>query len=253
MLQDVRRKDAAGIVAAAMTAGAAAGAAGGWLDPTEVQALLACYGLPVVEQRVVPTIAEAAAAADQMGGRVVLKAIAAGLLHRSEAGAVQLGLAGAEQVRDAAAAMTERVERTGARITGYMVQRMAPRGVEMIAGVVHDKQFGPVVACGAGGVLVELLGDVNVRLTPLAREEAGDMIRGLKTYPLLSGFRGQPPADVAALEDALVRLSALAEDLPEIAELDCNPIIVHEHGATIVDARIRVEPAAPPRPLGARG
>ncbi len=78
------------------------------------------------------------------------------------------------------------------------------------------------------------------------------MIRCLKTFPLLAGFRGQPPHDVAALEDALVRLGAMAEDLPEIAELDCNPIMVHEHGATIVDARIRVAPAEPPRPLGAR-
>jgi acyl-CoA synthetase (NDP forming) len=123
----------------------------------------------------------------------------------------------------------------------------------MIAGVVHDKQFGPMIACGAGGVLVELMGDVGVRLTPLAREEAGELIRGLKTFPLLSGFRGQPSSDVSALEDALVRLSALADDLPEIAELDCNPIIVHQNGATIVDARIRVEAAEPPRPLGARG
>jgi len=246
-LHDIRRKDAAGIVAGALQRGS------GWLDPADVQALFACYGLPVVEQRVVRTIAEAAMAAEQLGGRVVLKAIAPGLLHRSEAGAVQLGLVGAEQVRDAAAAMTERVAQTGSRVSGYMVQRMAPRGVEMIAGVVHDKQFGPVVACGAGGVLVELLGDVSVRLTPLAREDAGEMIRALKTYPLLGGFRGQPPADVPALEDALVRLSALAEDLPEVAELDCNPIIIHEHGATIVDARIRVEPAEPPRPLGARG
>ncbi len=247
VLQDVRRNDAAGIVAGALRRGS------GWLDPAEVQAVLSCYGLPVVEQRVVRTIAEAAMAADQLGGHIVVKAIAPGLVHRSEVGAVQLGLVGAEQVREAAATMAQRMERAGSPVTGYVVQRMAPRGVEMIAGVVHDKQFGPMIACGAGGVLVELMGDVGVRLTPLAREEAGELIRGLKTFPLLSGFRGQPSSDVSALEDALVRLSALADDLPEIAELDCNPIIVHQNGATIVDARIRVEAAEPPRPLGARG
>jgi acetyl coenzyme A synthetase (ADP forming)-like protein len=246
-LPDLRRREAAAVIAAALRRGS------GWLAPDEVEAVLACYGLPFVDQRVVSTIAEAAAAAAQFGGPVALKAIAVGVVHRSEVGAVQLGLEGADRVREAAEAMTRRLAEAGAPVTGYVVQRMAPRGVEMIAGVVHDRQFGPLIACGTGGVLVELLGDVRVRLTPLAREEAQEMIRELKTYPLLAGFRGQPPADVAALEDALVRLSALADDLPDIAELDCNPIIVHQRGIAIVDARIRVEPAMPPRPLGARG
>ena len=129
---------------------------------------------------------------------------------------------------------------------------MMPAGVEMIVGLVHDPQCGPLLACGAGGTLVELLQDVAVRLTPLTADDARDMVRELKTFPLLQGFRGQPPADVAALEEALLRLSALAEDVPEIAELDCNPIVVLEHGAIVLDARIRLGPAAPPPPLGAR-
>lgn len=118
----------------------------------------------------------------------------------------------------------------------------------MLVGVVHDPQFGPVVACGAGGVQVELLKDVSVRLTPLSNEDASEMIRELKTYPLLLGFRGSLPCDVAALEDGLLRVSAMVEDLPQIAELDCNPFVVHETGASILDARIRVTAAAP-RPL----
>ena len=105
-----------------------------------------------------------------------------------------------------------------------------------------------VVACGAGGVQVELLRDVSVRLTPLANEDAAEMIRELKTYPVLKGFRGSAAADVAALEEGLLRVSAMVEDLPQIAELDCNPFVVHERGATILDARIRVTAAAP-RPL----
>ena len=246
VLDGLRRDKAAGIVAAAL------GRGGGWLDPQEAQSLLACYGLPLVEQRVVGNAEETAAAAAQLGGRVVLKAIAPGVVHRTDVGAVRLNLEGPEQVHGAAAEMAVRLTATGSAPTGYVVQKMAPPGVEMIAGVVHDRQFGPVVACGAGGVMVELLGDVTVRLTPLAHEDAAEMVRSLKTYPLLSGFRGQRPHDTAALEDALVRLGTMAEDLPEIAELDCNPILIHERGATIVDARIRIEQAEPPRPLGAR-
>lgn len=120
--------------------------------------------------------------------------------------------------------------------------------LEMLVGVVHDPQFGPVVACGAGGVLVELLRDVSVRLTPLSQEDVSEMVRSLKTFPLLNGFRGAPVCDVAALEDGLLRVSALVEDIPQIAELDCNPYVVHEHGAVILDARVRVA-AADPRPL----
>jgi acyl-CoA synthetase (NDP forming) len=99
---------------------------------------------------------------------------------------------------------------------------------------------------------VELLRDVSVRLAPLTEQDASEMVRALKTYPLLTGFRGAPACDVAALEEALLRVSELAEDLPQIAELDCNPIRVHEKGAAVVDARVRVMPPEPPPPLGAR-
>ena len=123
----------------------------------------------------------------------------------------------------------------------------------MLVGVVHDQQFGPVVACGAGGVQVELLRDVSIRLTPISKEDASEMVRGLKTYPLLNRFRGGPLYDVSALEDGLLRTSAMVEDLPQIAELDCNPFVVQESGAVILDARVRVE-AVEPRPLlGVRG
>jgi acyl-CoA synthetase (NDP forming) len=130
---------------------------------------------------------------------------------------------------------------------------MAQAGVEMILGVVHDPQFGPVVACGAGGTQVELLRDVAVRLTPISKPEASEMIHALKTYPLLDGFRGGKKLDVPALEDALLRVSALVDDIPQIAELDCNPFVVTEQGGEILDARVRVV-SVEPRPLiGVRG
>jgi acyl-CoA synthetase (NDP forming) len=143
-------------------------------------------------------------------------------------------------------------EAVGQPPTGFLVQRMAPAGVEMLVGVVNDPQFGPTIACGAGGTLVELLKDVAVRLSPLTRSDASEMLRELRSFPLMQGYRGSPPADVAALENVLLRVSALAEHHPEIAEMDCNPVIVSASGAVIVDARVRVAPVAPRRPLGAR-
>jgi acyl-CoA synthetase (NDP forming) len=129
---------------------------------------------------------------------------------------------------------------------------MISGGVEMIVGVVHDPQFGPVVACGAGGVLVELLRDVSVRLTPLTAEDAREMVQSLKTYPLLTGFRGGAVCDVEALKEGLLRVSAMVEDIPQIAELDCNPFVVQESGAVILDARVRVAATEPPTLIGVR-
>jgi acyl-CoA synthetase (NDP forming) len=122
----------------------------------------------------------------------------------------------------------------------------------MIVGVVQDEHFGPVLACGAGGTATELLKDVAVRITPITPGDAGRMVRELKTYPLLDGFRGAPKADVPALEDVLLRVSAMVEAHPQIAEMDLNPLIVHTAGAIAVDARIRLEPSVARKPLGAR-
>jgi acyl-CoA synthetase (NDP forming) len=162
-----------------------------------------------------------------------------------------LGLA-PDEVEDAAREMKRRLEAAGHSPTGFLVQEMAEEGVEMIVGVAHDEQFGPVVACGAGGVLVELIKDVAVRLTPLSHHDAVEMIESLRTRELLSGYRGSPARDEEALIDAILRIGALVEDLPQIRELDLNPILVHEEGATIVDARVRVGPADPEPLPGAR-
>jgi acetyl coenzyme A synthetase (ADP forming)-like protein len=226
---DIRRKDWSWVIGRSSRAGA------GWLEPDEVWEMLHAYGLPVLRQRTVKTAREAEASAKEFGGRVALKGIAPGLVHKTDAGAVALDLDPAE-VRAKAEDMAKRIP----SLDGFLVQQMARPGAEMIVGVAHDPQFGPVVACGAGGVMVELIRDVSVRLTPLSREDAGAMIRELKTFPLLEGYRGSPRRDIIALEDVILRVGALVDDIPSIAELDLNPVFVHESGATIVDARIRV-------------
>jgi acetyl coenzyme A synthetase (ADP forming)-like protein len=244
---DLRLDEAASIVASALQRG------GGWLAPDETSQLLSCYGLPLIEQKIVPTAAAAGEFAESLNDEVALKVIAPGVLHKTEAGGVRLNLRGAEAVREATDEMTGRLALLGHEPTGFLVQRMARSGVEMLVGVVHDPQFGPVVACGAGGVKVELLRDVSIRLTPLSKEDAGEMVRSLKTFPLLNGFRGGPFFDVNALEDALLRVSAMVEDLPQIAELDLNPFVVQESGAVILDARMRVEAIEPKSLVGVRG
>ena len=243
---DARRDEAQALVAAALGRGE------GWLPPDDVQHLLDCYGIHLVESRLAATPAEAARAAAGLRGPVALKAYGAGLLHKSEAGAVTLSLTGAKAVRAAAGAMAGRLRAAGIEPEGFLVQRMAAEGVEMIVGVVQDPQFGPIIACGAGGTAVELLRDVSVRLTPLTESEAGEMIRGLTTFPLLAGYRGRPIADVAALRNLVLRLSALAEDLPEVVEVDLNPVMVGTQGAMAVDARVRLEAREPRPPEGSR-
>jgi acyl-CoA synthetase (NDP forming) len=137
--------------------------------------------------------------------------------------------------------MARDYEAAGNVVDGFLVQPMVPSGVEMLVGVVHDRLFGPVVACAAGGAQAELLRDVAVRITPLTDVDARQLVRSLATYPLLDGYRGAPRADVNALEDVLLRVGAMVDAHPEIAEMDLNPVIVLEHGAVIVDARVRIE------------
>jgi acetyl coenzyme A synthetase (ADP forming)-like protein len=247
-LPEARPDEAAALLAAAL----ADGQGGRWLSPEEVARLLACYGVPTAEWRLAGSPETAGAAAAALGGPVALKAVAPRLVHKTEAGAVRLGLAGTEAVQAAAAEMAAAVAAEGYAVDGFVVQRMVGEGVELLVGVVHDASFGPVIACGAGGTAVELLKDVAVRITPLTDLDAAEMVRSLATYPLLDGYRGAPRADVAALEDLLLRVSALVEAHPTIAELDCNPVKVRPDGVVVVDARVRVEAATPPLPLAAR-
>ena len=235
VLAGVDSHRAAAIIAATLAQGP------GWLQPTAVEGLLGCYGLTAAESVLVATPKEAGEAAKRLGGRVALKGMVAGLVRKSDAGAVRVDLEGAHEVEDAAKEIAQRLAGLGQKVLAFMVQRMSPPGVEMLVGVVQDRHFGPVVAVGATGRAMELVKDTQVRLTPLGRGDAAAMVRSLVTYPLLDGYRGAPAVDVASLEDLLVRVAAMADAHREIADIDFNPVIVHEHGTVIVDARIRVE------------
>ena len=234
---------------AAMIADALA-AGGGWMSPAAAEALLRGVGVPVIESRSAATPHDVRRAAGELGGQVALKATGPDLLHKSDVGAVRLGLtaAGAER---AAGEMQTSLKAAGMAHEGFLVQRMAAAGPELIVGVVGDPRFGPLVAVGAGGTTAELIGDVQVRLAPVGPRDAATMLRELRTFPLLDGFRGAPRADTRAVEDIIQRVAALAAAHPEIAELDCNPVVAGPDGAVIVDARVRLAPAPPRPPAGA--
>jgi acyl-CoA synthetase (NDP forming) len=220
---------------------------GGWLPGKVTRDLLGCYQIPLVPATTAGDEAGAVrAAAGFGGGPVVLKADAAGVVHKTEAGAVKLGLHGEAEVR---AAYQELDATFGARLAGVLVEPMLSGGVEVLVGVVQEPVFGPLVVFGLGGVATDVLGDHAARLTPLTDADADALIHGVHAAPLLFGHRGTPPVDTHALADVLLRVSRLASDLPEVAELDLNPVIATAGGAQALDARIRVAPAQPQDPF----
>jgi acetyl coenzyme A synthetase (ADP forming)-like protein len=241
-LDGVRTDEAAAVIAEALGEGAS------WMDDDRAWRLIRCYGLPVVAPAFAADGEAAGRLAADIGAPVALKAIAPGLVHKTEAGAVRLGLAGAADVNAAAREMAAALDARGHEPSGFIVQRMVEPGPELLVGVTNDELFGPVVACGAGGVEAEVFRDLAVRLVPVDAAGARDLLTSLVTYPRLSGFRGRPPVDEEGLIDVIVRVAQLAESHEEIAELDLNPVIASPTGATIVDARIRLEPGAPARP-----
>jgi acyl-CoA synthetase (NDP forming) len=197
--------------------------------------------MPVVTTRRATTPDEAAAAASELGCPVALKAGAPGLVHKSDIGGVKLGLDTAAAVRDAFVAMRAEL---GTRMGDAIVQPMADVGVELIAGVTHDPTFGPLVLFGMGGVTAELVRDTALRLVPMTDVDAHELVRSLRSSPLLFGYRGAPAVDVDGLEQVLLRIARLAEDIPEVAELDCNPIVVSATGVLVLDVKCRLAPSA---------
>jgi acyl-CoA synthetase (NDP forming) len=218
---------------------------GGWLPTASVGRLLDCYQIPQVTTVLARTEQEAITAAGLLGGPVVLKAQAEGLVHKTEAGAVRLDLRSTD---DVSAAYQDLAAAFGDKLTGVLVQPMLHGGVEVLIGVVAEPVFGPLVVFGLGGITTDLLGDHCARLSPLTDTDARELITGVRTARLLDGYRGQPAADTGALADVLLRVSRLADDLPEVAELDLNPVIARADGCQAADARIRVVPAEPADP-----
>ncbi|HYF11001.1 MAG TPA: acetate--CoA ligase family protein, partial [Actinomycetota bacterium] len=245
---DLRVDEAVGVIA-----GALGRADDGWLTADDLERLLDCYGLRTARNERAATPEDAAAAARRIGATVALKAFGPDIVHKTEVGAVRLGLRGPDEVATAAREMADRVSTAGLTLDGFVVQEMiGGEGVEMLVGVAHDPLFGPVVAVSAGGTTVELVRDVAVRVSPITDVDASDMVRSLRTFPLLEGFRGAPKADVAALEETILRVGALVDNHPAIVEMDCNPVMVLPEGAVIVDARVKVQEAPPERPLASR-
>jgi acyl-CoA synthetase (NDP forming) len=219
---------------------------GGWLSAGETIDLLSCYGIPMVTTRPVTSEEAAVRVAAELGGHVALKADVPGLVHKSEAGGVQLDLRTEQDVRRAYRLLANTF---GSDLDRVLVQPMAGDGAEVLIGVVQEPVFGPLVVFGLGGVTTDVLNDHTAKLAPLTSTDAAEMIREIRSAPLLFGHRGTPRADVAALADRLLRVSRLADDLPEVAELDLNPIIAHADGVSAVDARVRLTPVEPQDPF----
>lgn len=212
-----------------------------WLESDDVRALLAVAGIAMADLRVARP-EEAAAVASSMGFPLVAKAVAPGLVHKTDVGGVVLDLGGEGEVTAAVAAMRDSLAKAGFALENVILQRQIEGGLEALVGVVVDPTFGPLLVCGIGGVQVELLRDVSFHLPPISDLDAAEMIDRLRLRPLFDGYRGSPPADRAALITVLQRLSALVEEMPELRELDLNPVRVRRpgEGAIVVDARIRV-------------
>ncbi len=225
---DVDRVAARAVVAAAL-----AEADDAWLDADQGKRLLAAYGIPLVPEAIAATPDAAVEAAEAFGGPVVVKSAVPGA-HKTESGGVALDLREGDAVRDAAA-----------RIGGPVLVQPMLSGTELIAGVVRDPVFGPLIALGLGGVLTELVATASVGIAPLTDLDAEDLVAAGPVGRLMAGFRGQAPLDAGATADLLHRLSALALDVPEIAELDLNPVLATSAGCTAVDKRIRVRRSAP--------
>jgi acetyltransferase len=215
-----------------------------WLSAGAIADLLDCYGIRIAETLVAKTPAEAAAAASRLGFPVAAKLASSTLVHKTDVGGVALDLMSEKEVEKAFNEMKAKIAGMGreAEMEGVIVQRMVAGGQEVIVGVTQDPSFGPLIMFGLGGIYAELLKDVAVKLHPLTDVDARELIGSIKMAKVFEGFRGAAPSDTPALEDLLLRLSALVEDIHQIAELDLNPVKVmgKGEGYWVVDARVMV-------------
>ena len=214
-----------------------------FLLETEAKTVCMEYGIPVTKFQLAKIEAEAVKFAEEIGYPIVLKIVSPDIIHKSDVGGVVVGLKTAKDVRNAYKQILESIKKhkADAKIVGVLVQEMAPSSTEVIVGAIKDPQFGPALMFGLGGIFVEVLKDVTFRVAPITVDEAREMITEVKAYPLLKGYRNQPPADIEAIVQILLNTSRLVMEHQEIKELDLNPIMVYEKGAKTVDARIILE------------
>jgi acetate---CoA ligase (ADP-forming) subunit beta len=209
------------------------------LSEVESKALLARYGVPLAREQVVGTVADAVAAAESIGYPVVAKLNGDAIAHKTERGLVKLNLASAEAVERAASALLAAARPDDGAVSLLVAQQVRGNR-ELIAGVLRDAQFGPVVMLGIGGIVAEAIADVAFRLVPLSALDAGELIDDLATQKLLGPFRGEPAVDRAALIDVLLGLSRLAADNADVVSVDVNPLIVVDGVPIAVDALVEI-------------
>jgi len=236
-LVEFNRDAVRALVAKALSSG------GGWLDPIAVTELLRAAGVTTADARVARTATEVEKAAASIGFPVAIKGLGETLLHKTEAGAVKLGLKDVAAVQSAASALQAQL---GERLDGILVQQMVSDGVEMVVGGLNDRLIGPVIMAGTGGIFVELLGDTSFRMCPLTEPEAIALIDDLKGRLLLRGYRGAAAVDEEAFRNLLLAVSQLLDACPELEEMDLNPVMVRRRGAIVVDARIKVAVSSEP-------
>lgn len=214
-----------------------------YLTEVESMDIMLEAGIPVVAGKLARSREEVELISEQLGFPVALKIISPDIIHKSDAGGVAVNLQDGTLAGEAYTKMTGsiKIEYPDADIWGVSVQKMAPPGLEVIIGMSKDVQFGPVIMFGLGGVLVEILKDVSFRILPLTRRDAREIIREIKGYPLLEGYRGQGPFDINGLIDPLLELSGFVKNHPKIREIDLNPVFLYPKGALVVDARIILE------------
>ncbi|ABU56213.1 acetate--CoA ligase alpha subunit [Roseiflexus castenholzii] len=212
------------------------------LGELEAREVIEAYGMRLPKSLLAQSPEEAAEIAARLGFPVVMKISSPDILHKSDIGGVKLGIGDSAAARDAYELIEYRARKYSreARIWGVLVQEQVRKGREVLVGVSRDPQFGPLIAFGLGGIYVEALRDVAFRLAPVSRQEAAEQVRAIRAFPLLRGVRGEPPADIAAAEEVILRVSQLVTDFPEIVEMDINPLVVYNRGegATVLDARI---------------
>jgi acetyl-CoA synthetase (ADP-forming) len=209
------------------------------LEP-EAKSICLEYGIPTPSFKIATSATSASAFAGELGYPVVLKIVSPDIVHKTEVGGVIVGLSSSYAVESAYQRILGNVQlrRKDARILGVLVQKMAPEATEVIVGSVNDPQFGHTILFGLGGVFVEILKDVSFRIAPLEEHDAREMIREIKGYSVLGGYRGFPPADQEAIVNILLSASRLVTENPQIGQMDLNPTIVYERGALVADARI---------------
>ncbi|MEM2102878.1 MAG: acetate--CoA ligase family protein [Candidatus Bathyarchaeia archaeon] len=210
---------------------------------TEAKTVCMEYGIPVTKFTIAKNEDDAVKFAEKIGFPVVMKIVSPDVVHKFDVGGVIVGIDTPQEARKAYKTILQNVKKHNpkARIVGVVVQEMAPSSTEVIVGALKDPQFGQTLMFGLGGIFVEILKDVTFKIAPITEQEAKEMITEVKAYPLLQGYRGQPPADIKAIIKILLATSKLVMDHPEIKELDLNPIMVYEKGAKTVDARIILE------------